>query len=104
ESTAKRLEAEQTDTPMVLHRRPDGRRVIAPVRQKEADVVQIGMGGDVLQGFEPVLDKPEDRTPPVCHRVLGDESAQIVTFMGARLLALNVSQVYAPMLQDLTCE
>src|SRR5262249_56766924 len=62
------------------------------------------MGGDVLQGFEPILDKPEDRAPPVCRRVLGDEGAQIVTFMGARLLPLNVSQLYTPMLQDPTGE
>src|SRR5215471_18726747 len=62
------------------------------------------MGGDVLQGFESVLDKPEDRAPPVCRRVLGDERTQIVTFMGARLLALNVSQVHTPMIQNLTGE
>src|SRR5262252_3177997 len=62
------------------------------------------MGGDMLQSFEPVLDKPEDRAPPVCRHVLGDEGAQIVTFMGACFLPLNVGQVYAPMLQDLTRE
>src|SRR3954452_778323 len=62
------------------------------------------MGSDMLQGFEPILDKPEDWAPPVCRRVLGDERTQIVTFMGARLLALNVGQVYTPMIQDLTGE
>src|SRR5262249_13212344 len=62
------------------------------------------MGGNVLQGFEPILDKPEDWAPPVCRRVLGDEGTQIVTFMSARFLPLNVGQVYAPMLQDLTGE
>ena len=62
------------------------------------------MGGDVLQGFEPVLDKPEDRAPPVCGRVLGYERTQVVTFMGACLLPLYVSQVHPPMIQDLTGE
>src|SRR5215470_20249628 len=88
----KLFESEQTDTPFVLHRCPHFRRVIAPGCQKQTDVVQIGMGGDVLQSFEPVLNKPEDWAPPVCRRVLGDERTQIVTFMGASLLALNIRQ------------
>src|SRR2546422_6052617 len=60
------------------------------------------MGSDMLQSFEPVLDKPQSRAPPVCCRVLGDEGAQVVTLMSARLLALNGGQVYTPMIQDLT--
>src|SRR5690349_15210889 len=62
------------------------------------------MGGDVLQGFESVLDKPEDWASPVYRRVQGDERTQIVTFMGARLLALNIGQVHTPMIQNLTGE
>ncbi len=104
EAAPKLFESEQTDTPFVLHRLPYFRRVIASGRQKQADVVQVGRGGDVLQGFELVLDKPEDRAPPVCRRVLGDKRTQIVIFKGTRLLALNVGQVHPPMIQDLTGE
>src|SRR5262245_61149604 len=100
----KLLECEQADSPIVLYRGPYPRCVVAPGRQEQADVVQIAMGGDVLQGFESVLDEPQGRALPVCRCILGNQGAQVVTLMGARLLALDVGDVHAPMVQDLTGE
>ena len=70
-TTLKLCECEETDTPVVLHGRPYVRRVVAPGCQEQANIVQVGMGGDVLQGLQVVLDKPQSGVSPVYLFILG---------------------------------
>ena len=52
------IQFEQADPPVAPHRRAHLWRVVAPSRQEQRHVRQIGMGGDVLEGVEPVFDEP----------------------------------------------
>ena len=59
------IESEQADTSATLHRGPCLRGVIAPIGQEEADVRQIGVGGDVLERLKPVFDEPQTWPPSI---------------------------------------
>ena len=49
--TPELAQLQQMDTVMIPHRGPGIRRVVTPGRQKETNVVEIGMGYDVLKGL-----------------------------------------------------
>src|SRR5437762_11734799 len=88
--------------PACLRRGTRGGRVVAPRCQEETDILEIWVGGDVLEGLETILDEPHARPPAVRRRVGADQRPQIVALVGARFLALYVRQLHAPVVQDET--
>src|SRR5262245_15282795 len=55
----KLIKLEQAHPLVCARRRPGLRRVVAPRRQVEPDVLEILVGGDVLERLEAVLDEPD---------------------------------------------
>src|SRR5262249_45587091 len=95
-----RLQVEQTDAGVGARRVPRRLRVVAPGREEESDVVEIGVGGHVLGRLQPALDEPQARSAPLRGGEGADELAEVVALVGARLLALDVGQPESPVVED----
>src|SRR5206468_12266602 len=54
------------------------RRVVAPRRQEQAHVLEVGVRGDVQKGLQAVFDEPEARAPAVRRLIGGDLGAEVV--------------------------
>src|SRR5262250_1200901 len=100
EAAPELVELEELHALARLRPRPGLRRVVAPRGEEEAHVLEVGMRGHVLQRLEAVLDEPHARATAVRRRVGGDERAQVVALVRARLLALDVRELHAPVVQD----
>src|SRR5215467_6229800 len=100
EAAPELVELEQPHALARLRSRPRFRRVVAPRGEEEAHVLEVGMRGHVLQRREAALDEPHTRATAVRRRIGSDERAQVVALVRARLLALDVRELHAPVVQD----
>src|SRR5215813_2339479 len=84
DASPERLELEQLNARIPGGRHPRLLRVVAPRRQVEPDVVEVGMRGDVSQRLDAILDEPEAGTPSF-GREAANQRAQVVALVVARL-------------------
>src|SRR6266542_4478369 len=78
------IQLEQPHPAARLGRRSRLGSVVTPGGQIEADVLEVGMGGDMLQGLEPILDEPDARAPALRLGVGADQRPQVVALVCAR--------------------
>src|SRR5262245_31401821 len=96
----KLIKLEQAHPLACARRRPCLSCVVAPRRQVESDVLEILVGRDVLERLEAILDEPDAWASTAGFRIRVDQRSQVVTLVRPGLLALDVRQLHAPLLQD----